>query len=126
MISFKQFIEDGGMCEALSLSQRKARSMMMKRKAPMMAKKRARTLKKMAPPKKIMDRAMKKARLIIKNKVSAGRYADGGGDLSPAQKQEIEKKVDKKKNVIKKIAKKLFPLLKNKERERVKQMRAQK
>ena len=55
---------------------------------------------------KLKKRANKQARELLLKKLTKGK---GKGDLSFARRQELEKKLDKKKAVIQKIAKKLLP-----------------
>jgi hypothetical protein len=108
------------MDEALTPAQRIKRSALMKKMGAKMAKKRAISMKKKASPEKIMKRAMKKARDILVNKMIKGQDKS---ELGFSQKQAIEKKIDKKKGVIKKIAKKMLPKLKQAEAERIAKLR---
>ena len=55
---------------------------------------------------KLKKRANKQARELLLKKLTKGK---GKGDLSMARRAELEKKLDKKKAVIQKIAKKLLP-----------------
>tara|TARA_Y100001936_G_scaffold240767_1_gene275681 strand:- start:2963 stop:3430 length:468 start_codon:yes stop_codon:yes gene_type:complete len=106
--------------EALDLKARAKRKQMMKAKGKAIAKKRARAMKKKASPEKLKKRAQKTARDIITNKILGGKSKS---DLSFGTRQSLEIKVDKKKAVIKKIAKKLLPQIKKKEAERLKKMK---
>ena len=55
---------------------------------------------------KLKKRANKQARELLLKKLTKGK---GKGDLSMKRRAELEKKLDKKKAVIQKIAKKLLP-----------------
>jgi len=111
------------MDEALTISQRLKRSRIMKMKSGIIKRKREIALNKRASPEKIFNRAMKKARDILRKKHTAGKSAK---DLSMSQKEKVEKLLSKKKGIIKKIAKKLFPKMKSAEGERLKARRAKK
>ena len=64
-----------------------------------------------------MKKAKKKARMIlIKKIIKDKKYAD----LSIGHKKDIEKKLEKKKNVIAKLSKKLLPKIRSAELEKVK------
>lgn len=88
----------------------------MKMKSGIIARKREIALNKRASPEKIFKRSMKKARDILRRKVTAGKSQD---ELSFSQREKVEKMLSKKKGVIKKIAKKLLPKMKAAEVERL-------
>ena len=102
--------------EAMSKAARIKKSRIMKMKGKMIAKKRKIAMKKKASPEKIKKRAMKKARDIIAKKILKDRSK---ADLSISGKEGLEKKLNSKKAVIKKIAKKLLPQIKKAETERL-------
>ena len=106
MKSFKEFTDAN---EALTLSQRqKRKAVFRKNKAKIMiARKKA--AKKLASPEQARNLIVKK---ILKNKTK--------DDLSMSARGELEKKVDKKKAAIKKIAKKLLPMVKKADRAKIK------
>ena len=108
------------MDEALTVAQRLKRSKIMKQKGKIIAKKRAIAMKKRASPEKIKTRALKKARDILTKKIlnNQDRSELGFGELIA-----LDKKLDKKKTVIKKIAKKLLPVIKQKEKDRLEKLR---
>lgn len=114
MKSFKEFTDAN---EALTLSQRqKRKAVFRKNKAKIMiARKKA--AKKLASPEQLKDRAVKQARNIIVKKILKNKTKD---DLSMSARGELEKKVDKKKAAIKKIAKKLLPMVKKADRAKIK------
>ena len=64
---------------------------------------------------KLKVRANKQARELLLKKMTKGKGKD---QLSLARRQELEKKLDKKKAVIAKIAKKLLPKVRKKELEK--------
>ena len=123
MKSFKEFSQDEQLMEqytteVLNLAQRLKKSRMFKRIAAKikLGKKRA-SRKIISDPKKLMKRAVKKQRMAIAKKLLKGKSYF---DLSPARKMEIEKKLDKMKNRIQKLAKKLLPSIRKKEKNKLK------
>ena len=104
----------------LTPQQRMQRSRVMKRLAPRMAMKRKMKAKRKADPNTLKQRAEKKARELIRSKIAKGYYES----MSYAQKIAIDKKVEAKKVVIKKLAKKLLPKVKKAEMERIEKLRA--
>jgi hypothetical protein len=77
-------------------------------------------MKRKANPEKIKARAEKQARDIIRKKLL--KDVDYNS-LGFAQKISLDKRVEKKKAVIKKIAKKLIPKIKKDELERLKKQK---
>ena len=102
--------------EIMSKMARMKRSRMMKTKGKMIAKKRKIAMKRKANPEKLKKRAMKKARDIIAKKILKDKDKS---DLSIAGKENLEKKLAKKKAVIAKIAKKILPKIRSAENERL-------
>ncbi len=111
------------MDEALTPAQRIKRGRLMKAKSNIISKKRARAMKKRAPSAVIQKRAMKKARNILTKKILNNKDRK---DLGYGELDQLDKKLDKKKAVIKKIAKKLLPHLKKAEKERIEKLRSSK
>ena len=105
------------MDEALTVAQRLKRSRIMRAKAGIIAKKREMTLRKQASPEKLKQRALKKAKGIIKAKITRGKNFN---DLSFSERERIEKILKKKSGAVKKIAKKLLPVVKANEKQRLK------
>jgi protein subunit release factor A len=103
--------------EIMSKSARMKRSRMMKTKGKQIARKRKIAMKRRATPDKLKSRALKKARDIITKKILKDRKKS---ELSMAAKEALEKKLNKKKAVIKRIAKKLLPKVRGAEAERLK------
>lgn len=101
--------------EALTLQQRMKRAKLMKRLAPKIALGKKKAAKKIASPDKLKARANKQARNLLMKKLTKDIPK---AELSFARRQEIEKKLEKKKAVIAKIAKKLFPKVRKAELEK--------
>ena len=94
--------------EALTIQQRRARAITMRRFKSKIAQGRRRMAKKAATMDKLKIRARKAAIKIIRKKV-AGKKGEKYAILSPSEKMLIDKRVDKKKSAIDRIAKKLLP-----------------
>ena len=77
----------------------------MKKLAPRIKLAKAKAAKKVASQDKLKSRAVKQARMLLFKKLTKDTPK---AELSFARRQEIEKKLAKKKAVIQKIAKKLF------------------
>ena len=118
MIGFKEYLSE----KPLTPQQRIQRGRIMKRLAPKIAMKRKIAMKKKATPEKLKVRAMKQARDVVRAKFVKGKSYD---ELSYAEKIQLDKKVEKKQALIKKIAKKLLPKIKKAEAQRVKQVAQQ-
>jgi ribose 1,5-bisphosphokinase PhnN len=88
-----------------------------------MAMKRKITAKKKASPEKIKQRAEKQAKDIIRKKLAKDQDYN---KMSYAAKIALDKKVEKKKAVIKKLSKKLIPKVKTAEPERIKKLKDKK
>ena len=108
------------MDEVLTPAQRIKRSRVMKMKSSIIAKKRAIAMKKRAPSEVIKKRSMKKARDILTKKILNNKSKS---ELGFGELENLEKKLGKKKAVIKKIAKKMLPALKKAELERIAKLR---
>ena len=102
--------------EVMSKATRMKMSMKMKAKGKMIARKRAISMKKKASPEKILKRATKQARDLLTKKILKDRSK---ADLSISGKENLEKKLNQKKAIIKKIAKKLIPKIKKAETDRL-------
>tara|TARA_A100001035_G_scaffold119473_1_gene93790 strand:- start:439 stop:831 length:393 start_codon:yes stop_codon:yes gene_type:complete len=123
MKSFKEFSQEEQLVEqytteVLNLAQRLKKSRMFKRLAAKikLGKKRA-SRRIISDPKKLMKRAIKQQRMKIAKKLLKGISLS---DVSVARKIEIGKKLDKMKNRIQKLAKKLLPTIRKKEKEKLK------
>lgn len=122
MKSFKEFeaelSEDSGdFSEAMSLAHRmKMKAAFRKNKAKIaLGKKKA--ARKLASPEKLKSRATRQAREILIKKLLKNKKK---GDLSYSARAGIEKKLATKKGAIAKIAKKLLPSVKKKDRAKLK------
>jgi hypothetical protein len=109
--------------EALDAKQRMAKKMAMKKNKAKIKIGKKKALKKVANPEKLKKMAMKKARDMIAKKLVKGKSKS---DMGMAQKQGLEKKLDKKKSAIKKLAKKILPKIKKANKEKVKKHKANK
>ena len=106
--------------EVLNMQQRRAIGMRMRRLAQKIARTKARKKKRMKTNDQLKTKAMKTARAILFKKMSGGKAAS---ELSMGARIAIGKKLDKKKGVIQKLSKKLFPKVKKGEVERLKKFR---
>lgn len=114
--SFKDYLIE----KPLTPQQRIQRGRIMKRLAPRLAMKRKIAAKKKASISVLKARADKKARETIRKKFTKG--ADYNS-MTPAQKVAIDKRVEAKKALISKLAKKLLPSIKKAEQERLKKLK---
>ena len=105
--------------EALNLQQRLKRSRAMKRMKARIKIGRERAKRKMADKNKLEKRSMRKARDLIVKKITKDIPKS---ELSFARKQEIEKRLDKPqfKARIKRLAKRMFPKIRQAEVKRKK------
>ena len=105
----------------LSRQARRKLAMSARRTAKKRAKKKKLLAKRMKTPAKLKASAEKTAKNLLVKRITGGLpYAK----LSLSQKQKVDKKIDAKKGLIAKVAKKLLPRVKKKEKERVKKARA--
>ena len=126
MKKFKELINELEEKKTMSLAQRRKAAQRMKKmaKTSSFKTKVAKKAKKIASPEDLMKRAQKKAKLklITKMGIDSKKYSS----MEPQQKMAIDKKLEKKGATIKKIAKKMLPVLKKQEVEKVKQAKAKK
>ena len=101
--------------EALDFQQRRAKSRAMKKNKAKIAMGRRRAAKRMANTERLQKRANRAARGVLFKKYAKGKSKD---ELPFARRQEIEKKLDKMKGRLSKIARKLMPDIRKKEKER--------
>tara|TARA_B100000902_G_scaffold349971_1_gene358933 strand:+ start:991 stop:1377 length:387 start_codon:yes stop_codon:yes gene_type:complete len=111
MKSFKEFSSDKDLVksystEAMTIQQRLKRSRLFKKIKNKIAIGRKKAAKKIANPKQLLKRSLKKARLKFFKKITKGQAP---GEVSLARRNEIEKKLDKMKSKIKKFATKILP-----------------
>ena len=113
----KKHIPTGNTGEALDMTQRLARKRSFKKNKAKIALGRKRAMKRVASLDVLKKRAQKQARTQVMKKLTKDVPKD---ELSLARRQEIEKRLDKLKPRIDKIAKKLIPVVRKKELERKK------
>ena len=121
MKSFKTHVEETSespdLSEAMTMAQRMKMKQAFKRNRAKIMLGRKKAAKKLASPEKLKLRANKQAREILIKKILKDKNK---ADLSFSGRQALEKKIDKKKAAIAKIAKKLLPGIKLKDREKLK------
>ena len=101
--------------EALDMSQRLKMARTFKKNKAKIALGRKRAARKIASPEKLKKRAQKQARMTILKKITKGIDK---GELSMSRRQSIEKRLDKMKPKIDKLAKKILPKVRKGEMER--------
>lgn len=101
--------------EALSMQQRRARSRLMKRIRAKLKIGRKRASKRTANIGVLKKRSNKQARNLIFKKLSKGKSRS---ELAPARRQEIEKRLDRMKGRISKIAMRILPKVRKMEIQR--------
>ena len=106
----------------LTIQQRVARGRLMKKLAPKMARARKMKAKRMADPNQLKIRAQKAAIAAVRKKV-AGQKGVKYAELSPNDKMNVDKLVQKKSALIAKLAKKQLPKIRKAEQERLKALR---
>lgn len=119
MKRFQDFIDEQiELSEVDSMSTRlKKRAAFRKNKAKILRARKKKAKKPQLKLPQLQKKANKKARMVlIKKIIKDKKYAD----LSIGQKKDIEKRLEKKKNVIAKLSKKLLPKIRSKELEKVK------
>ena len=102
--------------EIMTKMARMKRARMMKVKGKQIARKRKLAMKRKADPEKLKTRAMKKARDMVAKKLLKDKDKS---DLSISGKENLEKRLAKKKAVIAKIAKRILPKVRKAENERL-------
>ena len=110
----KQFI-DTLLGEALTPAQRIKARLRFKKIANKIKRGRELASKKIASPDAINRRAHKQARLLMTKKILKGKAKD---ELSFNQRAELENKLNKRKNTIDRIAKRLIPIVRKADREK--------
>lgn len=109
--------------EILSVAQRRKKGRTMKRFAKRNARKRKISMRKKASNEKLKQRAIKKARGKIKDRLAGGKKYS---DLSMSQKVQIDKRASRYKKKVDSIAKRELPAVRKAEMERVVKMRSSK
>ena len=111
--------------EVLTLQQRRKRKLTMRRIKNKIKRGRRIAQRKLATPEKIKKRAQRKAKEEVRKRI-AGKRGVNYKSLSMSQRIQIDKMVEKRKNLIQKLAKRLLPKVKKAERERLKKFRQRK
>ncbi len=119
MIKFKEFAQQD---EAMTMAQRMKMKAAFKKNKGKIALGKKKAAKKLASPEKLKARAQKQARDIIIKKILKGKSKN---DLGFAARTDLEKKVDKKKGAINKIAKKILPAVKKADKLKLKKNKEQ-
>jgi hypothetical protein len=105
--------------KALTIQQRQARARILQRIEPKLQRAREVAKKKIATDAQLKNRAMIKARDLLKKRLAARRDVDYA-DLSTSEKIQVDKAVEKKVALIKKIAQRLLPIVRKAEYDRIK------
>jgi hypothetical protein len=115
MISFKSFVEiyEEAIEEALTVQQRMKMKQTMRRNKAKIKLGRQRSMRKMASAEVLKGRAHKQAKNIIIKKILKNKNK---ADLSYGSRVNLEKQVAKRKGAILRIAKKLLPKVRQKDR----------
>lgn len=108
--------------KVLDLAQRRKRALAMKKNEPRIERARELARTRFAPDKRLKKRAQEMARNIIRRKV-AGQRGVEYANLSPSDKINVDKLLDKKVAAIKKLADRLMPRVKKHEVERLQMVR---
>ena len=117
--------EDIDELEEISLKGRRAIAKAARRTAGRRTAARKRKRLKTKTADEIKKKAGKAARLKIRKKILKDRDSQWP-NMSPMEKERIEKKIDKKKKLIAKLQKRLLPIIKRKEKERIARLRKSK
>ena len=109
----------------MSFAQRRKRALQMKRLAPRIQAKKKIAMRKMASRDKLLKRSRKAAITLLRKKL-AGKKGENYANLTTGAKIQIDRMIEKKRGAVQKIAKKMFPKIMKKERERLKSLKAPK
>ena len=115
MLSFKSYIpvHEEALQEVLNIQQRMKKKQAMRRNKAKIAMGRRRAARKMASAEVLKGRAQKQARNLIVKKILKTRNK---ADLSYGSRAALEKMVAKRKGAIDRIARKLLPKVRQKDR----------
>ena len=115
MLSFKSYIpvHEEALQEVLNIQQRMKKKQAMRRNKAKIAMGRRRAARKMASADVLKRRAQKQARNLIVKKILKNRSKS---DLSYGSRAALEKMVAKRKGAIDRIARKLLPKVRQKDR----------
>ncbi len=104
--------------EGLDITQRRKRGMAARKNKSKLKRARAMAKRRMAKAENIKKRAGREARRIVRKKF-ASKKGQNYHKLSPSEKIAVDKIVDKKKVLIARLAKRLIPITRKKETERL-------
>jgi hypothetical protein len=107
----------------ISRATRRKMARTAKRTAKKRAKKRKMRSNRVKNPEQIKASAQKMAKDLVSKKMAGGKKYS---ELSIGAKEQLEKKLAKRKGLIQKITRKMLPIAKQKEKERIKRKRASK
>ena len=116
-------ISESQLHEVLSIQQRRARKMLLRRIKGKIKRGRAIARRRMANPEKLKKRAAKRAREAIRKRVAGARGAKYS-QLPLSARMQIDKQVAKRKSLIKRLATRMLPKVRKAERERLAKVRA--
>ena len=109
----------------LDIAQRRKRALTMRRYKTRIARARKIAARKMAGTDKLKKRAQRAAIKLVRKRVAGDKGIDYA-NLSTSDKIQIDKRVQARKSLINKLAKRLMPAVKRAEIERLKQQRSKK
>lgn len=116
MIKFKEFVEiheEVSVDEALNVQQRMKLKQALRRNKAKIQLGRKRSMRRMASAEVLKGRALKQAKNLIVKKILKNKQK---GDLSYGSRVNLEKQVAKRKGAILRLAKKLLPKVRQKDR----------
>ena len=107
----------------LTLQQRIKKARIMKRLAPKLKRQREIRKFRMAPTERLVQRARKLARNLLRKKM-AGKRGEQYNKLSASQKIQVDTLIQKKASSVERIAKRMLPMVRKKEIERIRSARS--
>jgi len=117
MKKFTDFFREAEANEVASMATRMKMKASMRKNKAKIALGRKKAAKKLASPEQLKQRAIKQAKNFLIKKMLKDKSK---GDLGMSGRKELEKKLAKKKGAIAKIAKKMLPMVKAKDRAKLK------
>lgn len=114
----EEFEEEFGIDEALNRAQRRKRAITMRRHKRKIAMGRKRAMRKAASGKKLQNRARRAAIKQVRQKV-ASKKGKNYNSLSSAEKELIDKRVERRKTLVKRLSKRMLPRVRKADRARL-------
>lgn len=108
--------------KALTIAQRIKRGRQMRKLQPKLKARRKLRRKMMATPERLVQRARKAAIMLLRKKL-AGKKGSNYASLSPSEKQNVDRLIEKSYGAVDRIAKRLLPIIKRKEMQRLRDER---